>query len=109
MSGPRGQDAVLAISEIRQGRIPTPAEFRALGPAWEEGWRAGATAEAVGRNEGLSKAARELRDCLESLAQLPAWRERNRAELIGAMFRIFTAGQPWWQRLRLAGLWGREP
>jgi hypothetical protein len=95
------------MSAIRQGRIPTTEEFRALGPAWEEGWRAGATAEAVGRNEGLSQDAREVRDCLEALAQLPHWRECDRAELAGAIFRIFAAGTPWWRRLRLAGLWGR--
>jgi hypothetical protein len=101
VTGSRGSAAVLAIGEIRRGRIPTLDEFRALGPAWEEGWRAGSTAEAVSRNEGLSKDARELRDCLEALAQLPHWRERSRAELAGAMFFIFTAGLPWWQRLRL--------
>lgn len=105
MTGPRGQAAVAALAEIRKGRTPTPAEFRELGPAWEEGWRAGTAAEAVGRNEGLSKAAREVRDCLEALAQLPNWREASRAELAGSMFRIFAAGLPWWRQLQL--IWRR--
>lgn len=90
-------------------RIPTPDEFRQLGPDWEAGWRAGCETEAACRNEGLTPAAKEVRDTLEALAQLDHWKERNRAELAAAMFRIFTAGLPWWGRLRLAGLWGRQP
>jgi hypothetical protein len=87
------------------GHIPTPEQFRELGPRWEAGWIAGCHAEAAAHNEGLSPDARAVRDLLEAFARHPVWGQADKAELAGLLFRIETAGMPWWRQLRL--IWRR--
>lgn len=82
--------------------IPTPEQFRERGPQWEAGWRAGAEAEAACRNEGMSRAARDVRELVEAFARHPAWKDASKPELAALVFRIQTAGLPWWWRYRLA-------
>lgn len=63
-------------------------------------WRAGAHAEADARNDGMSKAARDVRACLEAAAALRP--EASEAELATLLAEIYTAELSWWRRLRLA-------
>jgi hypothetical protein len=86
-----------------QGHIPTREEFRRLGPQWEAGWVAGCHAEAAAYREGMSKEARELRGLLEAFARLRP--DASVLDLLGVLWRIYTAGQPWWRRLLLIWRW----
>ncbi len=54
------------------------------------------------RNEDPSKAAKSVRATLEGFARHGSWQDASEAELSGLLFHIFTAGLPWWRRLRLA-------
>jgi hypothetical protein len=62
-----------------------------------EEYIAGATAEAEARNEGLSKAARSVRDCAEGLARLPGFADADEEELVEALARIFLSRRVRWR------------
>jgi hypothetical protein len=78
--------------------IPTREQFRERGPQWEAGWIAGCHAEAASRNEGMSKAARDVRALLEAFARHPGWADASKLELIALLFHIEAAALPWWRR-----------
>lgn len=64
------------------------------------GWHAGALDVARTRDHGLSEAARDMRATLEAAALLCP--EAGETELAALLFGVYTAGLPWWRRLRLA-------
>jgi hypothetical protein len=82
--------------------IPTPQQFRERGVQWEAGWRAGTEAEAACRNEGMSRAARDVRALLEGFARLPGYQGAGKVELVALLLHIEAAGLPRWRRVLLA-------
>lgn len=82
--------------------VPSRQEFRERGPVWEAGWTAGCRAEAAVRDEGLSGAARGVRDLLESFARMPRYRDASKADLVALLLHIEGAVLPRWRRLLVA-------
>jgi hypothetical protein len=66
-------------------------------------WEAGALAEVHARKEGRSAAGLEVLSYVDALARTrPGRDDLSESEIATRVFYVYTAGLPFWRRVRLA-------
>jgi len=87
-------------SELLRQMRDSPDKEAGEPTQWDIAWREGCRAEARARDEGLSAAAQDLRTYVEVTARRR--RDASAEKLAVLAFSVYTAGMPWWRRVRYA-------